>query len=108
MHSLPIINNEYFFKFSLILRESLPKNESFYIIFFLLKFFPILLFTHGNYDRGSKLFTIKKIIKNLTLFNHNRTDDYIYLSYFLYFILVTLDKKTLYIQITNNYIVSLY
>ena len=87
MHSLPIINNEYFFKFSLILRESLPKNESFYTIFFLFKFFPILLFTHGNYDKGSKLFTIKKIIKNLTLFNHNRTDDYIYLSYFLYFIL---------------------
>lgn len=87
MHSLPTNNTGYFFNFGLILRESLPKNEKFYILFFLFKFFPILLFTHGNYYQSSNLFTIKKIMKSLTLFNHNITNNYIYLSYFLYFFL---------------------
>ena len=90
MHPISTIENEYFFKMILHFRKSIPKNEFFYILFFLLKMIPILLFTHATFSSSSSLFTLSKILKATTICNHNLSINYNVISIILYIIILFL------------------
>lgn len=88
MHPISTIENEYIFKMISLFRKSIPKNELFYILFFLLKMIPILLFTHGTFSSSSSVFTLSKILNAITICNHNLSINYNILSIFIYIIIL--------------------
>lgn len=48
MHSISVIQDEHLYKMMFYIRKSFPKNDYVYIIFFITKFIPLLLFTHAK------------------------------------------------------------
>ena len=74
MAIISVIEDEYLYKLKLFYRKCIPKSDTFYIIFFLIKYLPVLLFTHAldvNFD--SSVNTITKLIKSIVLFNRSST-----------------------------------
>ena len=84
MYSKTINENEYLYSLILFFRKSIPNNEYFYIIFFALKYFPVILFIHPDLSPSSIL-TITKIFKEITLI-HNNNIHYTPIILFMYFI----------------------
>ena len=62
MHSISVIQDEHLYKMMFYIRKSFPKNDYVYIIFFITKFIPLLLFTHANFSITDSLFSISKMI----------------------------------------------
>ena len=98
MSIIPVIDNEYLYKLKLFYRKSIPSNDIFYLVFFLVKFFPILLFTHAvDFNNDKNQFTLSKIIKASLLFNHSVTISYVSLCCVVYVILLLLLLSFLYV-----------
>lgn len=91
MHSISIINNEFLFHLILTVRKIIPNSEYFYILLFLFKFIPPILFTHALYSVHSSLFTLNKVFRSVTIFYHsNRNLNYKALCIFIYLFLIVL------------------
>ena len=91
MHSISIINNEFLFHLILTVRKIIPNSEYFYILLFLFKFIPLILFTHALYSVHSSLFTLNKVFRSVTIFYHsNRNLNYKALCIFIYLFLIVL------------------
>ena len=91
MAIISVIDNEYLYKMKLFYRKIVPSSDSFYILFFLVKFFPILLFTHGlDTNLDSNIFSLSKVIKSLSIFHHEISCSYEALCFFIYAILIFL------------------
>ena len=98
MSIIPVIDNEYLYKLKLFYRKTIPSNDIFYLVFFLVKFFPILLFTHAvDFNNDKNQFTLSKIIKASLLFNHSVTISYVSLCCVVYVILLLLLLSFLYV-----------
>ena len=91
MAIISVIDNEYLYKMKLFYRKIVPACDSFYILFFLVKFFPILLFTHGlDTNIDSNIFSLSKVIKSLSIFYHEISCSYEALCFFVYALLIFL------------------
>ena len=123
MHSNSNIENEYIFKCILFIRKALPKSDTFYILFFLCKYLPLILFSHANYSTDTNLFTLTKILRSLTVFYHNPKFHYGILCVVIYIIILCLigsflflflyfyfqsksNDKKLYDMVTNQFEIS--
>ena len=89
--SISVISSEYLYAFKLHYRKLLPKTPTFYIFLFLLKYFPLILFTHStesNTPNQANLFSLSKVISSLLIFTHpHSSSSYIPLCIFLYILL---------------------
>ena len=98
MSIIATIDDEYLFKMKLFYRKKIPSNDTFYVVFFLIKFLPIMLFTHGiDANNEPKVFTITKIIRSIIIFNHKVSVNYISLCCIVYAIIIILLLSFLYI-----------
>lgn len=90
MLSISIVANEYLYKMKYYFRRAIPSNPFFYIIIFLIKYFPLILFTHCNEANTiglPPLFTLSKIIKSIIIFNQPKF-SYITVCSIIYIIMI--------------------
>ena len=99
MHSISVIQNEHLYKMMFYIRKSFPKNDYVYIIFFITKFIPLLLFTHANFSMTDSLFSISKMINKITILQNFKDFDYTYLCIILYIIILHIIFSLLFIYI---------
>lgn len=62
------VDRDYGLKLWFIYKKNIPKNPSFYFVFFIIKFFPIFLLTHNLKGLENNNFGFEKILRQLTLF----------------------------------------
>ena len=104
MSIIAVISEEYLYKLKLFYRRAVPSNDKFYIVFFLVKFFPIILFTHSiSTQKDSSVFTLSKIIRSLLITNHSFSINYISLCYAIYSIIGICIISVFYIIIVFYY-----
>ena len=82
---ISVIEDDYQFKLKLLFRKTIPSNELFYLILFLLKYIPLILFTHGlDCNISSNVFSLSKIFKSILIFNHSFSFSYVFFAYVVY------------------------
>ena len=100
MYSVSIISDEHLYKLKLLFRKTLPQNQFFFLLIFILKYLPIIAFTHAiipNYPPTSRIFTLSTIIQGITSMKPNNTLDYYLLCKIIYFFLFILLLLTIYL-----------
>ena len=89
MSIITVVEDDYFYKMKLFYRKIIPSNEIIYLPFFIVKFFPLILLTHAIIpNNDSNIFTLSKVIRALTIFNHNYVFPYYPICYIIYGLLV--------------------
>ena len=82
---ISVIEDDYQFKLKLLFRKTIPSNEIFYLILFLLKYIPLILFTHGlDCNMSSNVFSLSKIFKSILIFHHSFSFSYVFFAYVVY------------------------
>ena len=107
MYSVSIISNEHLYKLKLLYRKTLPHNQIFFLVIFLVKYFPILSFSHGiipNFLPENNIYTICSIIKGVVAITPNNSYNYIYLCIFIYFIIILLGIGISYVFFRVNFL----
>ena len=99
MHSISVIQDEHLYKMIFYIRKTFPNNDNVYIIFFITKFIPLLLFTHANYSVTNSLFSITTILNKITILQNFKDFDYTYLCIILYIIILYIIFSLLFIYI---------
>ena len=107
MYSVSIISDEHLFKLKLLYRKALPTNQVFFLVLFILKYFPTIAFTHAilpNYPPGTLIYSISSLIQALMIFKPSYTINYFYLCIILYSIIFILIISTTYIFYKVHYL----
>ena len=100
MYSVSIISDEHLYKLKLLFRKTLPQNQLFFLLIFVLKYLPIIAFTHAiipNYPPNSGIFSISTIIQGIISMKPKSSLDYFLLCKIIYLLLFILLLLAIYL-----------
>lgn len=104
MSIVTVVEDDYLYKMKLFYRKIIPSKEILYLPFFIVKFFPLVLLTHAiRPNNDSHIFTLSKVIRALTIFNHNYVFSYYPICYIIYGLLTIILLLTIFLVYVYYY-----